>query len=107
MGGAPDRPPPLRAINHTIPLYDEEKKYNYYLPRCPDSLKPQLAEKISKYIHDGWWETCQTDQAAPMLCVLKKSGKLRTVVDCRKRNENTRPDVTPFPDQDSIRLDVA
>ncbi len=107
MGGSPNRLPPLRVINHTIPLYDEDKKYNYYLPRCPDSLKSHLSDKIAKYLQSGWWETCQTDQAAPMLCVLKKSGGLRTVVDCRKRNENTRPDVTPFPDQDTIRLDVA
>jgi hypothetical protein len=46
-------------------------------------------------------------QAAPLLCVPKKSGKLRTVVDARKRNDNTFKDVTPFPDQDQIRMDVA
>ena len=43
----------------------------------------------------------------PMLCILKKNGKLRTVIDCRKRNDNTVCDVTPFPDQDQIRFDVA
>src|ERR1700730_14494274 len=46
-------------------------------------------------------------QAAPLLCVLKKSGKLQTVVNARKRNDNTFKDVTPFPDQDQIRMDVA
>ena len=46
-------------------------------------------------------------QAAPLLCVLKKSGKLRTVVDTRKRNDNTFKDVTPFPNQDQIWMDVA
>jgi len=45
-------------------------------------------------------------QAAPMLCIPKKTGKLRTVIDCRKRNDNTVKDVTPFPDQDQIRMDV-
>jgi len=49
----------------------------------------------------------QTDQAAPMLCILKKSGLLRTTIDVRKRNDNTVKDVTPFPDQDQIHLDVA
>ena len=29
------------------------------------------------------------------------------MVDSRKRNENTERDVTPFPDQDQIRMDVA
>ena len=46
-------------------------------------------------------------QASPLLCIPKKSGKLRTVVDARKRNDNTYKDVTPFPDQDQIRMDVA
>ena len=32
---------------------------------------------------------------------------LRTVVDLRLRNDNTVKDVTPFPDQDNIRDDVA
>ncbi|KAG9223377.1 hypothetical protein CCMSSC00406_0009268 [Pleurotus cornucopiae] len=107
MKGPPDGLPPLRDINHTIPLLDEGKRYNYYLPKCPDSLKSQLSEKITRYTRTGWWEAAQVDQAAPMLCVFKKSGMLRTVVDCRKRNENTRKDVTPFPDQDTICMDVA
>ena len=42
-----------------------------------------------------------------MLCVKKKMNKLRTVVDGRQRNDNTIRDVTPLPDQDIIRLDVA
>ena len=47
-------------------------------------------------------------QAAPMLCVFRKGGaKLCTVIDGRKRNENTKKDVTPFPDQEQIRNDVA
>jgi Reverse transcriptase (RNA-dependent DNA polymerase) len=45
-------------------------------------------------------------QAAPLLCIPKKTGKIRTVVDCRQRNDNTIKDVTPFPDQDQIRMDV-
>ncbi|KIK12903.1 hypothetical protein PISMIDRAFT_18393 [Pisolithus microcarpus 441] len=42
-----------------------------------------------------------------MLCIPKKNGKIRMVVDCRKRNDNTVKDVTPFPDQDQIQMDVA
>ena len=46
-------------------------------------------------------------QAAPLLCILKKLGKLRTVVDCQQQNENTVKDVSPFLDQDQIWMDVA
>ena len=96
----------MRGVNHHIPLIDENKRYHYLL-RCPDSMKVQLMEKITRYTRAGWWESVQTDQAAPMLCIPKKSGLLRTAIDARKRNDNTVKDVTPFPDQDQIRLDVA
>nr|GAT56033.1 predicted protein [Mycena chlorophos] len=107
MSGVPEKMPPTRAVNHRIPLIDESMVYHYHLPRCPDAMKPQLLEKINKYVRAGWWEPVQTSQAAPMLCIPKKTGKLRTVIDARKRNDNTYKDVTPFPEQEQIRADCA
>jgi hypothetical protein len=97
----------LREINHHIPLVDKKKKYNYYLPKCPDSMRKPLAEKISEYCKAGWWCPARVEQAAPMLVVPKKNGNIRTVVNAQKRNANTVNDVTPFLDQDLIWLDVA
>ncbi|KAJ7125366.1 hypothetical protein C8R44DRAFT_618762, partial [Mycena epipterygia] len=71
MSGVPEKMPPLRAVNHRIPLIDENLVYNYHLPRCPDAMKSQLLEKISRYTRAGWWEAVQTNQAAPMLCIPK------------------------------------
>jgi len=96
----------MHGVNHHILLIDENKQYNYHLPWCPDSMKVQLMEKITRYMRAGWWESVQTDQAAPMLCIPKKSGLLCTTIDARKQNDNTVKDVMPFPDQDQIRLDV-
>lgn len=107
LQGTQDGLPPLREINHKIPLIDESKRYNYYMPRCPDSMREQLIDRIGVYTKAKWWEPCTSDQAAPMLCVPKKDNTLRCTIDCRKRNENTVKDVTPFPDQDTIRYDVA
>ena len=42
-----------------------------------------------------------------MLCILKKNGTLCTVFDLRQQNDNTQKDVTPFPEQDVIRHDIA
>ncbi|KAF8237685.1 DNA/RNA polymerase [Tricholoma matsutake] len=42
-----------------------------------------------------------------MLVVPEKNGDIRTMVNAKKRNNNTVKNVTPFPDQDLIRLDVA
>ena len=108
LSGVPPKLPPLREVNHKIPLIDEKKVYNYHLPRCPDAMKSQLIDKIQLYRDAGWWDEANVPQAAPMLCVAKKDGKtLRTVIDARKRNDNTVKDVTPFPDQEQIRNDVA
>jgi len=70
-------------------------------------MKLQLMEKMKQYMGAGWWILKAVPQAAPLLCIPKKSGKLRTVVDCRQRNDNTIKDVTLFPDQDQIQMDVA
>src|SRR5215469_6919038 len=101
--------PPFREVNHEIKLIDESKRFKYRLPKCPDILKTQLVEKINRYTKAGWWKPATAPQAIPMICVFKMTAeaKLRTVFDLRLQNENTVKDVTPFPDQDCIRNDVA
>lgn len=107
MSGVPEEMPPMREINHEIPLVDPDKIYRYHTPRCPQSLRVELVDKIERYTRAGWWREATATQAAPMLCIPKKDNKLRTVVDCRQRNDNTVKDVTPMPDQEAIREDVA
>ena len=101
--------PPFREINHEIKLIDEDKRIRYRLPKCPDILRDQLIAKIDRYTEAGWWRPTTTAQAVPMICTFKITAepKLRTVFDLRQQNENTVKDVTPFPDQDNIRNDVA
>jgi hypothetical protein len=79
-----DRPhmlPRLRCINHHIPLINNKKRYHYCQPRCPDAYKDQLLQKINRYVKANWWIPITMDQAAPMLCIPKKEGTLRTVID--------------------------
>ncbi|KDQ60522.1 hypothetical protein JAAARDRAFT_85313, partial [Jaapia argillacea MUCL 33604] len=71
LGTIPLELPPLREINHKIPLVDENKRYSYHLPRCAEALKPQLRAKIDRYLQAGWWEEATVPQAAPMLTLLK------------------------------------
>jgi hypothetical protein len=106
LGGMVQRLPPLREVNHKILQIDASKYYSYHLPRYADALKQQLSDKIRQYTDANWWVMKSVPQAAPMLCIPKKSGKLRTVIDCHKRNDNMVKDVTPFLDQDQIRMDV-
>ena len=46
-------------------------------------------------------------QVVPMLCIPKKEAKLHTVFDLQEQNDNMVKGVTPFPDQDIIRNDMA
>ena len=106
-GPIPMELPPFREVNHRIPLIDPSKPIKHRYSKCPDSLRPLLMEKIDHYLRAGWWEEKNVPQASPLLCIPKKDGRLHTVVDCRERNLNTVKDLTPFPDQDMIRNDVA
>ena len=63
LGGVVAKLPPLHKVNHRIPLIDEGKQYSYHLPCCPDSLKPQLAEKIQLYTSAKWWIMVSVPQA--------------------------------------------
>ena len=55
VAGIPPKLLPWRMINHQINLIDPDKRINYHLPKCPDPLKEELAEKISQYTSTGWW----------------------------------------------------
>ncbi|TFK78922.1 hypothetical protein K466DRAFT_446438, partial [Polyporus arcularius HHB13444] len=48
--GARTELPPLRAINHTIPLIDETKIYTWRPSKCPEALKPLWRAKKSDYV---------------------------------------------------------
>jgi hypothetical protein len=100
--------PPLRAINHTIPLIDEGKIYPWRPSRCPEPLRPQWAEKRQSYLASGRWQVTSAGNTVPMLFIRKPgSDKLRTVVDLRERNKNTRKLTSPLPDMEGILRRVA
>ncbi|KAI0792980.1 hypothetical protein BC629DRAFT_1287372, partial [Irpex lacteus] len=74
LAGVPERLPPMREINHRIPIIDEKHTYRYHHPRCSDALKPKLLEKIERYTRSGWWTFKNVPQAAPMMCLPKRDG---------------------------------
>ena len=97
--------PPLRAINHTIPLIDETKTYSWRPSKCPEAFRGQWAEKRNAYIKSGRWKITTTGNTVPMLLIPKPGTNpplLRTVVDLRERNKNTRKVTSPLPDMDGM-----
>ncbi|KAG1828498.1 hypothetical protein EV424DRAFT_1536517 [Suillus variegatus] len=86
--------PPLRAINHVIPLINEDQVYSWRQSKCPEALRPLWRAKQDDYIRTGRWEFFSGTNAVPMI-MMKKTSKddelcLRTVLDTRQRNTNTR-----------------
>lgn len=105
-----DELPPLREINHRIPLINESKIYHHWQLKCPDAFKPALMAKIEWYTGAGWWKPITALQATPMLCIPKSAknpNELRMVFDLQEQNANTHKDLTPMPDQDVIQHVVA
>jgi Reverse transcriptase (RNA-dependent DNA polymerase) len=107
VSGIPLELPPLREVNHEINQVDPTKRIRYRLPKCPEHFREDLSMKIERYTTAEWWVPAVVHQVVPMLCIPKNNGMLRTVFDLREQNENTVKDVTPFPDQDIIRNDIA
>ena len=99
--------PPLRAVNHEIPLINPNLVIRHRPAKCPEPLREELRAKIDRYLKAGWWERTNLPSSAPLLVVFKKDGAIRTVIDARQRNDNTLADFTPMPDQETIRSDLA
>lgn len=100
--------PPPRAINHTIPLIDENKTYPWRPSRCPDPLREQWNKKRGAYVRTGRWKPTTAASTAPMLLLTKQGTTLlRSVNDLRLRNLNTKKMASPMPDISSILRRVA
>ncbi|QRV92218.1 Transposon Ty3-G Gag-Pol polyprotein [Ceratobasidium sp. AG-Ba] len=93
--------PPFRDINHTIPIIDESKVYRFCPSQCPEALKPLFEIKAREYLDTGRWKFATGTNAIPMLFLPKKTKDgtvaLRTVLDKRKQNSNTRKLTSPLP----------
>jgi hypothetical protein len=97
--------PPLRVINHSIPLIDDSKTYQWRPSRCPEAFRAQWAEKRDAYVKSGRWKITSAGNTVPMLLIPKPGTnppQLRTVVDLRERNKNTRKLTSPLPDMEGM-----
>jgi hypothetical protein len=98
----------MRVINHTMPLIDENKAYPWRPSRCPEPLRPQWAAKRKIYLSTGRWQVTSAGNTVPMLLIRKPgTDRLRTVVDLRERNKNTKKLTSPLPDMEGILRHVA
>ena len=45
VSGVPAKVPPFHTVNHEINLIDPNKQIHYWLHKCPDTGKEELAER--------------------------------------------------------------
>ncbi|KAF8593033.1 hypothetical protein BDV93DRAFT_428861, partial [Ceratobasidium sp. AG-I] len=64
--------PPLRVINHRIPLINDNKIYAWRNSRCPEALRGEWEKKFQAYLGTGRWEYATGKNTVPMLFIAKK-----------------------------------
>ena len=97
--------PPFRAINHMIPLIDENKTYAWRPSRYPEAFRTQWVEKRNAYLKSSRWKITTAGNTVPMLLIPKPRTDppaLRIVVDLRERNKNMHWMTSPLPDMDGM-----
>ena len=68
--------PPLRVVNHEIPLINPNLVIRHRPAKCPEPLREELRAKIDRYLKAGWWEHTNLPSSAPLLVVFKKDGAI-------------------------------
>ena len=96
--------PPLRAINHMIPLINKFKVYPWHPSWHPEAFRAQWAEMWDAYVKSGRWKITSAGNTVPMLLIPKPGTnppQLRTVVNLCERNKKTVK-CTSLPDMDGM-----
>src|SRR5690606_34325901 len=94
--------PPLRKINHDIPIKDPNAKLPTHRIPIPIAYYSHLKEKLNKDLAVGRIQQSKSQYASPMFCVPKKDKTPRFVIDLKKRNANTEVRATKIPNQEVI-----
>src|SRR5260370_29793260 len=107
MAPAPEILPPFQEVNHKINIINANVNYTERRLTCPQALEGQLHKKLARYEQASWWVQRPVPHACPLLCIVKKDGSLRTIIDAHQRNTNTILDITPMPNMRAIMDSMA
>ena len=105
--------PPMRMVNHTIPLMDEKKIYHFRPSKCPDVFRDQWHWKKNDYLETSRWRTATGHNTIPLLMIPKVSTTdgqlmgLRTVFDKHEQNANMHKLMSLLPDIKEILHEVS
>lgn len=81
--------PPVRPIDHTIPLIQEEKVVTQRAYRLPHHQKNAMEALINQLLASQMIQPSVSPYSTPVILVKKKDGTWRLCVDYKKLNSNT------------------
>ncbi|XP_050387228.1 uncharacterized protein LOC126803466 [Argentina anserina] len=99
---APTKLPPVRSIDHTIPILLNSGPVNVRPYRYPHSQKEELEKQVNEMLSSGVIRPSRSPFSSPVLLVRKKEGTLRFCVDYRSLNDVTVKDRFPIPVVDEL-----
>ena len=68
----------------------------------PERLKPEVQKQLEEMLEHGIVRESTSPMCSPLVCVLKKDGGVRLVVDYRYVNSFTVADAFPIPDIEDV-----
>lgn len=93
----PDKLPPQRAFDHSIPLLPGVKPVNVKPYRYNPTQKDEIERQIQEMLNNGIIRPSQSPFASPVILVKKKDGTWRFCVDYRQLNNITVKNKYPYP----------
>ncbi|KAJ3684911.1 hypothetical protein LUZ61_014075 [Rhynchospora tenuis] len=98
----PNSLPPIRVLDHSIPLKPETQPINLRPYRFSHFQKLEIEKIIEELLHSGYIRPSSSPFASPILLVRKKDNSWRLCVDYRQLNDITVKNKFPIPIIDDL-----
>lgn len=93
----PTELPPVREVDHKIPLKDESKVVNLRPYRFSYFQRLEIEKIVEELLKNSFIQPSTSPYSSPILLVKKNDGTWRMCVDFRRLNDNTVKNKFPIP----------
>ncbi|WOH05166.1 hypothetical protein DCAR_0624580 [Daucus carota subsp. sativus] len=94
--------PPIRNVDHEIPLQQDAQPFKLKPYRYPHSQKTEIENQVQEMLRSGIIKPSNSPFASPVILVRKKDNSWRFCVDYRHLNKITIKDKFPIPNIDEL-----
>ncbi|XP_027060758.1 uncharacterized protein [Coffea arabica] len=100
--GEPSTLPPIRQLDHKIPLKPDSKPFKLIPYRYPHTQKNEIEKQVQEMLVNGIIQPSHSPFTSPVLLVRKKDETWRFCIDYRQLNEITIKDKFSIPIIDDL-----